>query len=123
MLGCVTQSNVISSASHFIFACVTNGDLLQLHQIVGRISFSNALPLLSLYMLSMNTCFLRRIIETKFVPSVLVIDEKQSDNESESGDERQINVQQIVVCAKTGSYKSYWKKHYMYFQYTRLSTV
>ena len=54
MFGCVTQSNVISSAS--IFACVTNGDLLQLHQIVGHISFSNALSLLSLYMLSMNTC-------------------------------------------------------------------
>ena len=65
--------------------------------------------------------FLRRIIETKFVPSVLVICEKQSDNES--SDERQINVQQIFVCTKTGSYKSYWKKHYMYFQYTRLSTV
>ena len=53
MFGCVTQSNVISSA---IFACVTNGDLLQLHQIVGHISFSNALSLLSLNMLSMNTC-------------------------------------------------------------------
>ena len=56
MFGCVTQSNVISSASHSIFACVTNGDLLQLHQIVGHISFSNALSLLSRYMLSMNTC-------------------------------------------------------------------
>ena len=65
--------------------------------------------------------FLRRIIETKFVPSVLVIYEKQSDNES--SDERQINVQQIFVCTKTDSYKSYWKNHYMYFQYTRLSTV
>ena len=39
MFGCVTQSNVISRASHSIFACVTNGDLLQLHQIVGHISF------------------------------------------------------------------------------------
>ena len=56
MFGCVTQSNAISSASHSIFACVTNGDLLQLHQIVGNISFSNASSLLSLYMLSMNTC-------------------------------------------------------------------
>ena len=56
MFGCVTQSNVISSASHPIFACVTDGDLLQLHQIVGHISFSNALLLLSLYLLSMNTC-------------------------------------------------------------------
>ena len=56
MSDCVTWSNVISSANHFIFACVTNGALLQLHQIVGHISFSNALSLLSLYMLSMNTC-------------------------------------------------------------------
>ena len=56
MFGSVTQSNIISSASHSIFACVTNGDMLQLHQIVGHISFSNALSLLSLYMLSMNTC-------------------------------------------------------------------
>ena len=50
----------ISSAGHYNFACVTNGDLLQLHQIVGHISFSNALSLLSRYiryMLSMNTCF------------------------------------------------------------------
>ena len=45
--------------------------------------------------------FLRRIIETKFVPSVLLNYEKQSDNES--SDERQINVQQIFVCTKTGS--------------------
>ena len=95
MFGCVTQSNVISSASHSIFACVTNGDLLQLHQTVGHISFSNALSLLSIYMLSMNT-FLRCIIETKFVPSVLVNYEKQFDNES--SDERNINVQQIFVC-------------------------
>ena len=56
MLGCVTQSNVISSASHSMFACVTNGDLLQLHQITGHISFSNVLSLLSRYMLSMSTC-------------------------------------------------------------------
>ena len=56
MFGCGTQSNVISSASRFVFACVTNGDLLQLHQTVGHISFSNALSLLSLYTLSMNTC-------------------------------------------------------------------
>ena len=56
MFGCVTQSNVISSASHSIFACVSNEDLLQLHQIVGHISFSNALSLLLRYMLSMNTC-------------------------------------------------------------------
>ena len=56
MFGCVTQSNVVSSSSHSIFACVTNGDLLQLHRIVGQISFSNALSLLSRYMLSMNTC-------------------------------------------------------------------
>ena len=40
--------------------------------------------------------FLRRIIETKFVPSVLVHYEKHSDNES--SDERKINVQQIFVC-------------------------
>ena len=33
-----------------------NRDLLQLHQIVRHISFSNALSLLSLYMLSMNAC-------------------------------------------------------------------
>ena len=52
MFGCVTQANVISSA---IFACVTGGDLLQLHQIVGHFSFSNDLSLLSLYILSMNT--------------------------------------------------------------------
>ena len=51
-----SQSNVISSASRSIFACVTNGDLLQLHQIMGHISVSNALSLLSLYMLSMNSC-------------------------------------------------------------------
>ena len=56
VFGCSTQSNVIFSASRSIFACVTNGDLLQLHQIVGHVSFSNALSLLSLYMLSMNTC-------------------------------------------------------------------
>ena len=56
MLGCVTQSNVISSASHTIFACVTNGDLLQLHKIAGHISFSNVLSLLSRYMLFMSTC-------------------------------------------------------------------
>ena len=56
MFGCVTQSNVISSASRSIFACVTNGDLIQLHQIVGHFSFLNALSLLSLYMLSVNTC-------------------------------------------------------------------
>ena len=55
MFGCVTQSNVISSASHSIFACVTNGNLLQLNQTVGHISFSNALSLLSRYMHSMNT--------------------------------------------------------------------
>ena len=36
MFGCVTQSNVISSSSHSINACVTNGDLLQLHRIVGE---------------------------------------------------------------------------------------
>ena len=53
MFGCVTQSNVISCA---IFACVTKGDLLELRQTVGHISFSNALSLLSHYMLSMNTC-------------------------------------------------------------------
>ena len=40
--------------------------------------------------------FLGRIIETKFVPSVLVHYEKHSDNES--SDERKINVQQIFVC-------------------------
>ena len=51
--------------------------------------------------------YLRRIIETKFVPSVLVNYEKQSGNES--CDERKVNVQQIFVCTKTGSYKSYWK--------------
>ena len=58
MFGCVTQSNV--SVSHSIFACVTNGDLLQLHQTVGHITFSNALSLLSRYiryMLSINTRF------------------------------------------------------------------
>ena len=61
--------------------------------------------------------FLRRIIEKKFVPSVLVIYEKQSDNES--SDERQINVQQMFVCTKTGSYKSYWKKTlYVFSIYT-----
>ena len=49
MFGYVTQSNVISSASRSIFACVTNGDLLQLYQIVGHISFSNALSLLFLF--------------------------------------------------------------------------
>ena len=57
MFGCVTQSKVISIAKHSIFACSTNGDLLQLNQIVGHISFFNALSLLSRYMLSMNTCF------------------------------------------------------------------
>ena len=56
MFGCVTQSNVISSASRSILACVKNGDLLQRHQIVGHISFPNVLSLLSRYMLSMNTC-------------------------------------------------------------------
>ena len=66
MSGCVTQSNVISSANHTIFAYVINGDLLQLHQIVGHISFSNASSLLSRYVLSMKYMFLRRIIETKF---------------------------------------------------------
>ena len=56
MFCCVTQSDAISSASQSIFSCVTNGDLLQLHQIVGHIFFTDALSLLSLYMLSMNTC-------------------------------------------------------------------
>ena len=40
--------------------------------------------------------FLRRIIETKCVPSVLIHYEKHSDNGSR--DERKINVQQIFVC-------------------------
>ena len=72
----------------------------------GAYVFLNASSLLSLYAFY-EYMFLRRIKETKFVPSVLVNSEKQSDNES--SDERQINVQQIFVCTKTGNYKSYWK--------------
>ena len=47
--------------------------------------------------------FLRRILETKFVPIVLVNYEKQSDGESI--DERQSNVHQVFVYTKTGSYR------------------
>ena len=60
--------------------------------------------------------FLRRIIERKFVPSVLVNYEKQSDNES--SDERQINVQLIFICTKTGSEKYIGKTLYVFSIYT-----
>ena len=72
MLGCVTQSNVISSDSRSIFACITNGDLIQLHQIVGYISFSNVLDFAFALYAFYEYMFLRPIIETQFVPSVLV---------------------------------------------------
>ena len=59
---------------------------------------------------------LRCIIETKFVPSVLVNYEKQSDGES--SDERKSNVQQIFVYTKTGSYKSFRKTLYVFSIHT-----
>ena len=67
--------------------------------------FSNVLDVAFALYAFYEYMFLRRIIETQFVPSVLVHYQKQSDNES--SDERQINIQQIFVCTKTGSYKSY----------------
>ena len=57
--------------------------------------------------------FLRCIIETKFVPSVLVNYEKQFDNES--SDERKINVQQIFVCFINHTGKSYVFSIYTFF--------
>ena len=59
---------------------------------------------------------LRRILETKVVPSVLVNYEKQSVGES--SDERQSNVQQVFVYTKTGSYRSFRTALYVFLIHT-----
>ena len=82
MFGGVTQSNVISNASHSIFC------MRYKWRFVTTTSNSRAYFFFECFVVAFalyafyEYMFLRRIIETKFVPSLLVNYEKQSDNES-----------------------------------------
>ena len=96
MFGCATQSNAISSASHSIFLHAFQMEICYNYINSGEYFFFECFVVAFALYPFYEYMFLRRIIETKFLPGVRVHYEKQSDNES--SDERKTNVQQIFVC-------------------------